>query len=79
MSAAETPEVTRAVELILAGASVAGTAKRTKIAMSTLRRALRRRGIGPRPHPKGPDHHAWIDGRTAARRQRAAGEPVSSD
>lgn len=68
MSAVETPAVTQAVELILAGASVSSVAKQHNLALSTLRRALRRRGVAPKAHPSGPDHHAWIDGRSSRRR-----------
>lgn len=67
MSAVETTEVTQAVELVRAGSSVSAAAKQKKVARSSVMRALRRAGVEPKAHPRGPGHHAWIDGRKAVK------------
>lgn len=61
----ESDNVAAAVNDVLNGASVTGSAKKHKVARTSVMRALRRRGVEPKPHPSGEQHHAWIDGRKA--------------
>lgn len=61
MSARESSAVERAVaEALTAGeaASLRALAAKHEIALSTLRRALRRRGVAPRAHRSGELHHS---------------------
>lgn len=68
MTARESGAVERAVQRALHGESNTVAAQAEGCALSSVRRALRKRGEPPRPQPAGPNHHAYIDGRTAARR-----------
>lgn len=69
MTARESGAVERAVQRVLQnGESNKAAAQAEGCALSSVRRALRKRGEPPRLPPAGPDHHAYIDGRTAARR-----------
>lgn len=74
MAGRELEAAQRAVDRYLAGETVLAAARAEGISAATLNRALNRRGVEKRGAPKGPDHHAYIDGRKA---QRAAGKPVT--
>lgn len=50
------PPVAAAVAAVLAGASVSGAARTHAVARSSVMRALRKLGVGPRAHPSGPAH-----------------------
>lgn len=67
MTARESSAVEAAVNLVLAGTSVSAAAAHHGVAISSVRRALRRRGVAPLTVPSGEAHHAYIDGRTAKR------------
>jgi hypothetical protein len=68
MAGRELEAVARAVERYQQGATLRAAATAENIDVSTLCRGLVRRGIERRGPPRGADHHAYIDGRTAARR-----------
>lgn len=75
MAGRELEAVERAVTRYKRGASVIAAARAEGISTATLNRALNRRGIEKRGPARGPDHPAYIDGRTAARR---AASPAGS-
>jgi hypothetical protein len=66
MSARESAAVQAAVAETLAHPShrIIVVAAAHGVARSSLKRALRRRGIGPRPPLSGPEAAGWVDGRT---------------
>ena len=68
MAGRELEAVQRAVDRYLAGASVLAAAKAEGISTATLNRGLDRRKIEKRGPPRGPSHHAYIDGRKSAAR-----------
>jgi hypothetical protein len=55
--------------------SILSLAKQYEISPSSLRRALRARGVAPRTARGGAEHHAFIDGRTAVARPGSVGKP----
>lgn len=55
--------VALAVAAVMAGASVSAAAAEHGVARSSVKRALRKRGVGPLPHPRGAAH--WNSGRRA--------------
>ena len=57
--------VALAVAAVLAGASVSGAARAHAVARSSVMRALRKIGVGPRAHPSGPAH--WNSSRRLRR------------
>lgn len=63
--------VQQAVAAVLAGASVSAAAVEHGVARSSVKRALRRRGVGPLPHPRGAAH--WNSGRRVLRDGVGAG------
>lgn len=63
--------VALAVAAVLAGASVSAAAVEHGVARSSVKRALRKRGIGPLPHPRGDAH--WNSSRRL-RRSVGAGD-----
>lgn len=75
------PAVERAVELAIEGASILSAAKAEGVSIGSVRRAMRKLGHPPRQHPRGDQHHAWIDGRTARRRpaQDHAAQPCADE
>ena len=76
MAARESAAVERACAVALANPtwSLLSIADEHGIAVSSLRRALRLRGAPPRAARSGQQHHAFIDGRTAAARPGRAGK-----
>lgn len=56
----------RAVQAYRAGATVRAAAAAEGISEATLQRALTRAGVERRGPLKGPEHHAYIDGRRSA-------------
>lgn len=69
MAGRESAAVERAVAASLAdpARSLRSLAVEHDVASSSLRRALRARGVPARTAPAGPAHHAYLDGRTAQR------------
>lgn len=72
MAGRELEAVQRAVNRYVAGETVLAASKAEGINSATLNRALNRRGIEKRGNLKGEAHPAYIDGRTAVRRQGRA-------
>lgn len=66
MAAKEHESTARAVARYLAGEPVTRAAAAENINAATLHRALRKRKIVKRGPPRGPDHHAYVDGRRTA-------------
>jgi hypothetical protein len=77
MAGREIEAVGRAVARYQTGETLRSAAATEGVNVSTLGRALNRRGIERRGPPKGPEHHAYIDGRTTAR-QPGSPEPQST-
>ena len=76
MSGRESAAVERAVaDVSSTPLSLSEIARRHEVAVSTLRRALRRRGVAPREHPSGDAHH---ERRQAARAQAPEAQVAES-
>jgi len=69
MSARESSATERAIKLVQKGHTLSEAARLADCALSTVRRAMRRRGEPPRATPAGPAHSNYIDGRTARRKK----------
>lgn len=78
MAARELEAVQRAVDRYVAGATVRAAAAAEQISPATLHRGLARRGIDKRGPVRGAEHHAYVDGRSAARRGNALSGTVGT-
>lgn len=59
MSARPSAAVERAVRYAQNGHTISAAARRFGVAVSSVRRALRKLGEPPRSHPGGPEHHNY--------------------
>ena len=78
MAGRELEAVQRAVDRYVAGETVLAASKAEGVNSATLNRALNRRGIEKRGSLKGEAHPAYIDGRTAVRRERRQGRAAAA-
>lgn len=69
MTARESSAAERAIKLVQKGHTLSEAARLADCALSTVRRAMRRRGEPPRTVPSGPAHSGYIDGRTARKKK----------